>query len=167
MTALFITGGLLLIGLMLFYSLRGYAKTRRKQRKHRQMARAYEKQVLKNRVIVDHAEIIDDKVIALDRINKLLLVVNHAGRTKQEYCISLLSITSSKVEKHLSEDGSICKITLHLYVPDRMYSIDFFDQARDHFSELTALNRKALNWKQRVDVHRHPGRIRPEHEYVL
>ena len=133
------------------------------------LANAYQGLLLQHRIIVDHYEIIGNRVFAFDRKNKKLIVVDHTGPAKQEGCLSLSLVAETQVLKEKNKSGHTEKIFLQIKVKRSGVGcrLCFFDQSHDDIIELSAAARRAMIWKNRIDLHKYPGSVSLGREYVL
>src|SRR5688572_25550198 len=107
--------GLLLLGIPAYYIIRIFLKEKRQKKKQRQVGLAYEKLVKQVKFSVEHMELLNGKLIALDRKNKKLLIIDHNQKEKQEECLSLLGVEGCKmIEVKHGADACIKKIFLEL-----------------------------------------------------
>ena len=161
--------GLLLVGPVAYYGIRHLRNER--QRKNRQvaLANAYQNLVVQYRLLVDHYEIIGNRVLAFDRKNKTLLAIDHSRDLKQETCIPLLSIAETRIVEERNREGHVEQIFLQLKHrwSDLLYRICFFDHSCDDNVELPASARRASVWKNKIDNHKYPGPILSGQEFVL
>jgi hypothetical protein len=162
--------GLLLLGIPGYYLIRFFRKEKLKKDKQRKLGLAYDHLVRQTRFSIHHSEVLNGKLIAMDRRNKKLLVIDHNRINKQEECISLLAIENSRVTEE--KDGlnpSIKKIFLELKCKwnNKIFRFCFYDDSYDSITELPSLVRKAKFWKQRIDLHKYPGSVGLQLDYVL
>lgn len=157
------------IGCAVLYTARHLAKDIRQKRRRLKLADTYHRFVLQNRFIVDHSEVIGNRLMALDRKNKKLIVIDYNGKESKELCIPLLSVSATRIVEEKNEQGLIERIMLELKlkISHVVYSICFFDHAHDPIGGLRHMARKAQHWKNRVDVNKYPGSVNVGTEYVL
>jgi len=162
--------GLCIAGIPAFYLLRIIHKRHYQKKIQKALGITYDRLVRNAKLSIDHSEILHAKMIALDRRNKKLLVIDHNMKQKQEECIALLGIQSCRVIEIKSKANEhIQKINLELKHKraDKITSFCFYDAACDPVNELPFLARRARSWKHRLDMHKYPGSVRLELEYVL
>jgi hypothetical protein len=160
---------LFLIGIPGYYITRYLRKTKR-EKKQLELGLVYDKLVKQGRLSVGHAELLNGKLIMLDRRNKQLLIIDHNQAERQEECIPLLGIETCRVvEVKQDADGHIKKIFLELKYKrnNKTVRFCFYDDSYDLITELPSLARKAKFWKHRVDLHKYPGSVGLQLEYVL
>ncbi|HYC28525.1 MAG TPA: hypothetical protein VEB42_06905 [Chitinophagaceae bacterium] len=162
--------GLAIAAVPVVFTVEMFVEAKRRKRKERQLGLAYQKLIMQNRLSVEHAEILDQKVLAMDRKSKKLLLIDHTRSPRQELCIPLTDIETTRVvevrdrqEQYLQE----IKLALRHKRSEKETIICFYDESRDDLSSMKMLYRKALHWKSRIDIHRHRGRVNMEMEYVL
>jgi hypothetical protein len=160
---------LVLLGIPAFYGIRQLIKERQRKKKQITLATAYERLLLQNKLIPWRYEIMSDSVIALDRKNKKLVVVDSRKATMRQYCIPLRTIGETRIVKERNTNGDIQKIELQLMQKrgGMVYSICFFDAAHDRVTELPHLAKQAIVWHTHVNLHKRPGIMPIEQEYVL
>ena len=145
-------------------------KAQRKKKAWLTLAKAYERLVLESRLSVEHSEILGGKVIALDRRNKKLLLVDHSGPQPLERCIPLRDVTATRIVE-MRDDLQQCirRIVLELRCKQAEAPVQFcfYDEQQDPLTDLKTLVRKSQQWKTRIDVHRNPGNVNMQMEYVL
>lgn len=154
---------------MAYYGLRLMTFEEHQKNKQKRLANAYQRLLLQHRIVVDHYEIIGNRVLAFDRKNKKLIAVDHNGPTKQEHCISLLSVSTTSIVEEKNKNGYVERIFLHIKHKrsDASYRLCFFDQAYDNIVDLPCSARCAVMWKNRIDVHKYSGTVPLGQEYVL
>jgi hypothetical protein len=159
----------LLLGGIVYYGIRHMTFERGQKKKQEELADAYRCLLLRHRVAVAHDEFIGNRVLAFDRKNKKLIVVDHNEAAKQELCISLLSVSETKIVEEKNKDGFVERIFLQIKHKrsDARYRICFFDQLYDGIADLPGSARRAVMWKHRLDVHKYPGPVFWGQEYVL
>ena len=164
-----ILAGLLFLGIPAYYIIRIFLKEKRQKKKQRQLGLAYDRLVKQVKFSVEHSELLNGKLIALDRKNKKLLLIDHNQTEKQEECLSLLGVESCKLIEVKSADACIKKIFLELKYKwnNKITLFCFYDDSYDLITELPALARRAKFWKHRINLHKYPGRVHFELESVL
>jgi hypothetical protein len=158
---------ILLLGLVGVWQL---MKERKKKSGQLALALAYERMVMKHKLLVDHVEVFDSRIVALDRKHKKLLFLYHAADSHHQHeLVPLQEVTALKlVEEREEARGFIRKIFLALLTnADTTYSLCFYDHTKDAPTLLLPAMRRARNWKQRVEVNRNPGTVSLESEYVF
>ncbi len=146
---------LLLIGIPALYGIRQMIVHQRRRRKQLSLAMAYEKLVLDNKLSIEDIDISDNKVIALDRKNNKLVLINHSGADHQEQCIPLLQIASCNIiEERDEQEKNMEKLVLQLMNKrnNMYYSFCFYDAGLDATTRLPSLSRQALLWKNRINA---------------
>jgi hypothetical protein len=161
---------ILILALPTLYGIREMIKEKQIKSKQLRLAKVYDKLVSENKLSVEHLDMFEYKVIALDRKNKNLLFIDHTEGNKQELCISLLQIASCRIVKERDVHGKYIKklfLELKNRRNNRLYKFCFFDESKNSISDLPALSRQASLWKHRVKIHSNPGNISLEQEYVF
>jgi hypothetical protein len=156
----------LLISAVIFGS---FLKGKKHKQKQLRIAETYDRIAREFKLAIEYSEFLSYRYIGLDRKNRKLILIDHCRNEKQEECISLYEIGESKIIQVKDEYQNIKSIFLELKNRRNNNSIKFNFYNRDHDLEveLPSLFRKALQWKSKVDVHRHRGNIYLEAEYVL
>jgi hypothetical protein len=165
-----ILAGVFLLGIPAYFLIRIFIKEERQKKQRRQLGLAYDRLVKQVKFFIEHSELLNGKIITLDRKNKKLLLIDHNQTEKQEECLSLLGVETCKIIEVKDEaDGCISKIFLELNHKrsNKITRFSFYDDSYDLITELPALARKARSWKHRINLHKYPGRVNFELEYVL
>jgi len=159
----------LVIAALLSIGIKAMIKERKHKRKQLGLARVYDRLTKEHKLAVDYSEFLNYRYIGLDRKNKKLLLIDHRSDEPQESCIALAEIGESKIVH--TKDEQQCTKTIWLELRNKRNNkpvrFCFFNREHDPVFELPSLSRKAINWKTKVDIHKHPGNVRREAEYVL
>jgi hypothetical protein len=157
---------LLIIGL---YGIKEVIKDRKKKSDQLALALAYETMVMKHRLEIEHVEVFDLRIIALDRKHKMLLFFYQRLGYYEEVAISLLELTSCSILESHDESGSIRALYLQMVTSEdeKGYNLCFYDEQGDKPASLLSAMRRARYWKQRIEVNRYPGAVDLEAEYVF
>jgi hypothetical protein len=149
--------------------IKGVIKDWKHKRRQLRIAKSYEGLVRQFKLAVDDSEFLSDKYIGLDRRNRKLILIDHSGYEKQEHCICLYKVGECKVIHEKDESENIKAVWLHLRNKrnNKLVRFCFYDKDSDAVVELPSRSRKAIDWKTKVDIHKHPGNVRVEAEYVL
>jgi hypothetical protein len=125
--------------------------------------------ILQNKLTLEHSEVIGHRAIGLDRKNKKLLVIDHNDTSRQEICIPLITIAATKIIEEKNSEGRTQKLSLELKHKrsEVSYAICFFDEGCDGLTDYPSFSRRAFHWKNRIDIHKYPGSIKLEQEFVL
>ncbi len=161
---------ILILGLPTLYGIVVIIKEKLIKNKKLRLTRVYNRLILENKLSVEHLDILENKVIALDRVNKKLLFIDHTEQNKQELCIPLLQIASCRIIKEKDANGIYIKrlsLELKNKKNKKIYKFCFYDASKDPISDLPTLSRQALHWKHRVNIHSNPGNVSLEQEYVF
>ncbi len=163
---------ILIIAVLIVFALVAFYGTRyRVKKKNKQMllALAYEEMVFKNRLMIEHAEVLGNRVIALDRKQKKFLMIDGNGPKKEPICIPLWRVMQTEIVEEQNSEGNIQKVFLLLKCKthDIRYKLCFYDEAHDDLTDLPCFSKKALHWKNRVDINRFPGVVDLEQEYRI
>ncbi|ANE50858.1 hypothetical protein [Flavisolibacter tropicus] len=157
---------------MLVLGLLGVGQVIREQNKKRNqlaLSLAYQGMVEKHKLQIEHVEVFEDRIIGLDRKQKVLVFLFHRSGCFSELTVPLLELTGCRiVEKH-NEKGYITNVSIHMetLIKDKVYQLCFYDDQFDKPTSLLPAMRRARNWKQRIAVNSDPGVISLEAEYVL
>jgi hypothetical protein len=160
---------LLLFGIVACYITKKIVAAKRKKRKQLDLSNAYQRMILQHRVVVEFYEAMGNRVLILDRRHKKLIAIDHNEPTKQEVCISLLSISETRVIEEKNKEDRVEKVFLELKHKRScaFYRICFFNHTYDESHNLPCSARRALYWKNRIDLHKYPGVVSWGQEYVL
>ncbi len=159
----------LIVLLPVSLGVRHILKQKRKRRKGLNLASAYDRVVLQNKLSIEHSEVIGDRILALDKRHKKLAVVDHTGSEKGEACIDLVTVCRTELAEERQSDERIRKIHLELYgkKENLLYRICFFDIASDPIIDLPAHAKRAMHWKNRIDIHKRLGYVSLEQEFIV
>src|SRR5690606_15120395 len=129
------------------------------KKKQLALANAYHNLIIQHRAIVEHSEIIGDMVVALDRRNKKLLVIDYAGKKQVENCITLLCIGDTRIVEEKNSEGNTSRVLLELRRKrtGEAWFICVFDEKLDTIHDLSLRMKKVSYWKTRVDMARYGG----------
>lgn len=159
----------IILGFSAVYAITEIIKVKRKKKKKISLAMAYDMLVLKNKLSIEQMDVLRNKVIALDRLNQKVVLIDQNVEGEQELCIPLEHIGSSGIiiERNDPHDN-IKRIFLQLQHrrTGAQYSFCFFDDAHDPITELPSLSKKAWHWSNRVNIHRHPGTVGIKRKYA-
>jgi hypothetical protein len=152
------------------YGTRHFLIQKQRSQTEKQLMETYAEQMVKHKLSVEYVDRIGNRIVALDRKNKKLLVVDqNVQEGEKEVCLPLLTVGDTKIIHKKNSDGGIRKILVELKnkrVGNRMH-ICFFDERTDRLKDLPSFARKAFFWKSRIDVNKYPGHVYPGHEFVL
>lgn len=144
-------------------------KEQKKKKTWLALAKAYERLLWDNKLTVEHSEILNEKVIALDRRNKKLILIDHNRLQPMELCISLGDVVATRIVETRDEMQECIK-SINLELQSRSghaVQFCFYNVQQDDLFSLKPLKRKALQWKTRIDVHRNSGNVNMQMEYVV
>ena len=161
---------LLLMVLVGAFGIKQYVKERKIKNGKLALALAYEQMVMKHRLQIEHVEVFDNRIIALDCKHKKLLFLHHHAADHQQELILLPEIaTLQLIEEREKGQGFIKKVYLALAPAEmnKTYLLCFYDHTKDAPMLLLPAMRRARNWKQRVDANRSPGMVNLEAELVI
>jgi hypothetical protein len=159
----------IILGLSAVYGITEILKGKRKKNNKISLAMAYDMLVLKNKLSIEQMDVIRNKLIALDRLNQKLVMIDQNEGSEEELCIPLQHIGSSgiMIERN-DQHESIKRISLQLQHrrTGTQYSFCFYDDAHDPIIELPSLSKKAWHWSNRVNIHRQPGTVSTKRKYA-
>ena len=144
--------------------------TRKQQARLKKWAlvKNYEKLIFQYQAVIDHCELIGERIIALDRNNKKIFVVDHTGNKKESQCIPLRLINSVTIKEETGKGGIIAKLFLVLENKHCMvYNICFFDRRHESAEKLPIQWRSALQWTNRIHMYKRKGKPDLEQEFML
>lgn len=160
------TALLLLVGVL---AARGLFKYRRQKKKNLAIASSYDRLVRNSKLAVEFSDFFSGRYIGLDKRNRKLVLIDHCNGEKQELCIPLSDVADSEIIHVKDESDGIKTILLELINKRNKKPVRFcfYDKEFDPVITLPSLSRKAVHWKTRVDIHRHPGNFSLKGEFVL
>ncbi|MBO9658467.1 MAG: hypothetical protein J7527_06550 [Chitinophagaceae bacterium] len=143
-------------GYFVFWFVRMLLLRKRERERKQELARAYNRFVLRERMIIDHSEVIGNIVIALNRSWKELVVIDHHGKEKKTHRIRLSTVTDCLLKENRSYRGSLDYIGLQLFIRSETKPLMvYFRPSDDSLLEEQAVLKTARRWKNLVDVHRY------------
>ena len=150
-------------------AVRALLKGKRHKQKQLRIAEAYDRIVNQFKLAIQYSEFLSYRYIGLDRKNRQLILIDHSGDEKQEKCISLYEIGDSKIihEKDESQNTKTIMLELKNRRNNNAVQFCFYNSDHDLAVELPSLFRKAIQWKNKVDLNKRRGSIHLEAEYVL
>lgn len=160
---------LLMLSLPAFYGIRQVIRNMRGKKIQLALAIAYDQMILNNKLAIEHSEVLGNRALGLDRKNKKLLMIDHNGTDRQEICIPLNTISTTRIIEEKNSKGIVQKVLLELKHKrtDACYCLCFFDKSSDPITDYSFFSRRALQWRNRIDVHKYPGAVKLEQELVL
>lgn len=143
------------VGYFVFVCIRIIMQEKRAAERKRELARAYNGFVLRERMIIDHSEVVGDMVIALNRSWKELVVIDHHGRNRDMHRIRLTTVTDCFIKEERNGRNYLQEIQMLLFrrTHDQPLIICFRPADRT-LAEEQAMLKMARRWKNLVDVHR-------------
>jgi hypothetical protein len=162
--------GLFILGIPAYFMIRILRQQKAKQKRQLELGIAYDNMTRRHKLAIEHSDLLKGKVIALDRKNKKLLLIDHNQTSRQEEVISLLGIEACRIkEEKDAKDQCTGKIFLEMKHKwnEKITRFCFYDDAYDPLTDLPSLARRARYWKNRIDLHKYPGHVCLELEYVL
>lgn len=147
---------ILFLTLVIIFVRRSLLIKKNKQINTEKLVNAFHKIAFHHKLVVEHFDMTDNRLFAIDRINKKLVVIDYTGETKKELCIPLISISYSSLsfKKTAAEETDRILLDLYLKGNKNPESICFFDHSHDNMTRFPYLSRKAINWKNRIDIYR-------------
>lgn len=109
----------------------------------------------KHKLSIDEVEIFDSKVIALDKREGKLILIEYVDNSIRPICISLNDLESHEVVKGLDKiGGHISEIVLEFKFKHRKpVDFTFYDSAKDNISAFSFLRDKAKYWDAKIHFH--------------
>lgn len=161
--------GSFLISILSIIIIRKIVKERRHKRRHSGIAEAYDRLTKEFKLAVEYSEFINYRYIGLDRRNKKLIIIDHCGNQKEELCVPLSEIGDSKIIRETDESQYIKTILLEFRNKRNNQPVRFcfYNRKVDPLVKLPSLSRKAIHWKTKVDIHKHPDCVSLKAKYVL
>ena len=110
------------------------------------------------------------RAIALDKINKKFVFVNHHKEFDDQFCIDLKTLVFSRIVK-VEDESSKCVEKVFIEVKNRgineVSKLVFYDRSFDNISAKAALIREAEYWRKKINLHRKSMIFNNAFEYVL
>lgn len=143
------------VGYFIFIVIRTIVRKKSASERKRELARAYNGFILRERMIIDHSEVIGDMVIALNRSWKELVVIDHHDKVRETYRIRLATVTDCLIKEERHERGNLKAIQVLLFRRNNEKPVIVHFRAADNtMAEEQSILKKARRWKNLVDVHR-------------
>jgi hypothetical protein len=140
------------------------------RKKQLNLARSYDRLVLKNKLSIEETHVTGSRIIGLDRKNKKLLLINHSSAVKQEECVALEQLDSCTMVRE-SDEVTACttRLVLELKLKRNKGRLKFvfFDESEDKIMEKPSLVKRAEYWKRKIDRCGSAGKVGPGFEFVL
>lgn len=161
--------GSFVISILSTIVIRKIVKERRHKNKYSGIAKAYDRLTREFKLAVEYSEFINYRYIGLDRRNKKLIIINHCSDQKEELCFPLSEIGDSKIIRETDQSQYIKTILLEFRNKRNNQPVRFcfYNRKVDPLVKLPSLSKKAIHWKTKVDIHKRPGSVSLEGEYVL
>ncbi|MEO6069966.1 MAG: hypothetical protein ABIN57_01865 [Chitinophagaceae bacterium] len=147
--------GLILVGIPTLIVIKSTIKDKVKKRKELELAMAYDRLMRSAKLSIENIDLLNGKLIGLDRMNKKMVFIDHTKTKRQEHCIALLEIASCYIHKVKGDpEKEISSIHLELKHKrnDEVTRFCFYDDSCDRITDLPSLARKAKFWKNRIDL---------------
>ena len=110
------------------------------------------------------------RAIALDKINKKLVFVNHHKEFVGQFCIDLETLVFSRIVK-VEDESSKCVEKVFIEMKNRgineVSKLVFYDRSFDNISAKAALIREAEYWRNKINLHKKSMNFNYTFEYVL
>lgn len=167
MIAYIICSCLLLI--LCAFGAKAVLKQTRHKKKQLAIAISYDRIIRESKLSIEYSDFLCYRYIGMDKRNRKLVLIDHCNGEKQELCIPILEIGDSKIIQVKDQSQGIAAILLELRNKrnNKPVRFCFYDKQFDPLVELPSRSRKAIHWKTRVDLHKHPGNVSLEADYVL
>jgi hypothetical protein len=162
--------GFIILTIPALYGFKIMIREKVKRKKKLLLKLEYDRLVRQEKLSIESMEQFNGKLVGLDRKNKKLLFIDHAGPNKHHQCIQLLEIASCRVLQVEDQfQKGISKIYLELKHKrnNGISRFCFYDDSRDLLTDLSTLAGKATFWKNKIDVHKYRGNASFELGYVL
>jgi len=161
---------LVIFGITGYVIIRIFRKESKNSIRQLELSLAFDRMIRREKLSIEHAEWLNGRVIAIDRRNRKLVIIDHRGNEKVEECISLLEVDNCRmIETRDGGEGRLKRISIELSNRggNAVTRFCFYIDGIEMISELPARARVARFWKQRIEMYRHPGGVPLEFEYVI
>lgn len=163
---------LLAIALVLVLTIVGRLIYRELQEKRRQvnLAKTYERLVMKNKLSIEETYVFNNRLIGFDRKNRKLLLVDHNSTTRQEECITLPQLDYCEivqVKNKTKNSTARLFIELNYKGTQEKRRFIFFDESIDKIVEKPSLAKRAEYWNRKINLHTNRDKSYPNSEYVI
>jgi len=159
----------LLLPTLIICSLAILGEKRRKQIK-KELNRKIDQLAKENKLKVVEIHLLHRRAIALDRINKKLVFVNHHKEFVDQFCIDLEMLVFCRIVK--IEDKSskrVEKVFIEMKNKDtnEISRLVFYERSFDNIRAKATLIREAEYWRNKINLHRKSMNFNHAFEYVL
>lgn len=118
--------------------------------------KAFGRLIKENKLLIHYKDVFTKKLIALDKMNEKLLLLDTNKKFKAECCVKLDKINScdliqlkDKFSNHLKQVSLVI-----VYETNKEARFCFYDDACDCEQEKSCLILKAQHWMQRINFHK-------------
>lgn len=161
---------LLLLSFLLYLGFKAMFENKHDRRNARELKVALNRVIRRNRLVISEIDAFTNKVIAIDRKNDKLVLVEHRNNVIWEKCFSLGELKSCNISKetdHLT--GCTQKVVMEFnFINSRELAyFTFYDKSNASVHELPSRIRKANYWKNKIQHHLNSVRAGNRLEYTL
>jgi hypothetical protein len=147
---------LLLFSFILYLGLKALFENKHDQKNALALKVALDRVIKRNRLLISEIDIFGNKVIALDRKNSKIILVEHRNNVTWEKCFSLRELESFNITKNTHPlTGCIQKVVVELNFSNNrdLVYFTFYDDSNDRIQELPSRIKKATYWKRKIQHH--------------
>ena len=143
---------------------------KRKKQMKKDLKRKIGQLAKENKLKVVEIHLFHRRAIAMDKINKKLVFVNHHKKFVDQFCIDLETLVFCRIIR-IEDESSKRVEKVYLEVKNKGTNegskLVFYDRSFDNISVKATLIREAEYWRNKINLHRKPVRLHYAFEYVL
>ena len=161
---------LLLLPIPIYLGFKALFKKKHDRRNALTLKVALDRVIKRYRLSISEIDTFGNRVIALDRKNNKLIMVELRNNVTWEKCLSLVELTSFTIIKELDQlTGCTQKVVIKLNFnhSEELEYFTFYDESNDNIHELPTRVRKAIYWKNKIQYHLNNKHTKHRLEYVL
>ena len=161
---------LLLLSFLLYLGFKALFENKHDRRNALAIKVALERVIRRKRLLISEIDTLGNKVIALDRKNNQIILVEHRNNVTWEKCLSLGELESCNINKEMDQlTGCAQKVVMELNFNsnEELIYFTFYDKSNDSIHELPSRLRKENYWKNKIQHHLNSVKAGYRLEYVL
>lgn len=161
---------LLLLSVLLYLGFRALFENKHDRRNALALKVALDRVIRRNRLLISEIDTFGNKVIALDRNNNKIILVEHRNNVTWEKCLSLGKLKSCNISKetdHLTGCTQKVVMEFNFINSGELVYFTFYDKSNASVHELPSRIRKANYWKNKIQHHLNSVRAGNRLHYTL
>jgi len=153
---------LLLLSFILYLEFRALLQNKLDRKNALALKLALDRVITRNRLVISEIDTFKNKVIALDRKNNKIILVEYRNNVTWEKCFSMGELESCNISTKTDPlTGCMQKVTVDFNFSNNkgLVYFAFYDERNDHIQELPSRINKATYWKSKIQ--HHLNRVKP------